>query len=379
MRLRKLLLGSAAAVMAVGSASGSAQAADPMSGLVTATANYLESCSSGKGIQFTDWCFRFSGSATATYEFGWELDYGTSPYMVTKETVNGDPYAWPPIVGLYPWDSSLSVKLGLTATRETPNGKTITVKVPISGSGSTSLAISRPGGYTWTFTSSSITLKVPSNIATFTFRVESGPLAPFWPNFRTTVNWSGGNVDVKLVGQIGFDTFNDGAYELAPEVDLEVGFDLGAVEVDLAARYDKVEVVGIVGGVSAYAVGAGMSAEMGNADVTVGVVYARDSNQWTSYNYSPAGGSTAGYYFRAFSDGVFTWNSNHRTTFKVAYNYGPVAFDGQLEFGVAHRIRPYGSSVLSITPALTYERAYTAAGTPIGAFSAKLTISVPIN
>jgi len=367
--------------MAVGSASGSAQAADPMSGLVTAAANYLASCQSGKGIQFTDWCFYFSGSATQTYEFGWELDYGTSPATVTRETVNGDPYAWPPVVGQYPWNSSLSVKLGLTATRETSNGKTITVKVPIVGSGTTSLAISRPGGNTLTFTSSSLTLKVPANVATFTFKISSGPssVAPFWPNLQTTVAWSGGNVDVKVVAQIGADIFNAGGVELAPEVDLTVDVDLGNVEVDLAARYDRVEVVGIVGGVSAYALEAALTASLGNADVTVGVKYAQNSNQWTGYNYDPAGGSTAGRYFRVYGKTVFTWDSNHRTTFEVAYNYGPVAFDGQLEFGVAHRIRPYGSSVLSITPALTYERAYNSVGTAIGAFSAKVTIAVPIN
>ncbi|MGD9739600.1 MAG: hypothetical protein AB7O56_13900 [Bauldia sp.] len=74
MRLRQLLLGSAAALFAGGVAS-TAQAADPQGLVVTTMANYVEQCNNGNGWTKGDWCITLSGAAEATFEFGQEIYY----------------------------------------------------------------------------------------------------------------------------------------------------------------------------------------------------------------------------------------------------------------------------------------------------------------
>ena len=83
MTLRKLLLGTSAAMFVGGASITTAQAADPNpAGLVVTTmANYVEQCNNGNGWKKRDWCITVAGSIEWTHEIGTEIDFGDNPFM----------------------------------------------------------------------------------------------------------------------------------------------------------------------------------------------------------------------------------------------------------------------------------------------------------
>ena len=232
MRLRKLLLGSAAAVMAAGAASVPAKAAD-VNGMVTTVANYLASCSGGNGIQFTAWCFYFYGEVEASTQFGYTMDWGrdTAAGAATLDVIDWGGF-------------DLDGKLSLTATRETANGKVITVRMPIYNGDSLRLDIEKPGGYRLRFTSSSVELRLPTNFATFTFAIGDPDNAVLlWPELDVTVAMTFGNWDFTVHGGVTW-TDDDVNGDAAPvydnwDADVTLAGDIGPVGLTLGGHYES--------------------------------------------------------------------------------------------------------------------------------------------
>ncbi len=369
MRLKKLLLGSAAAVMVAGAASVPAKATD-VNGLVVTMANYLESCHSGNGIQFTDWCFYFSGTSKASTTFGSTLVYGAAPNAAVET----------PVGSTYPWSGfALSNSLGLTATRETPNGKTITIKMPIVGSGTTSLAISRAGAYTMTFDASSWTLALPTDIATFTIKLSEDVPGFFWPDLDLTAAFDMGNFGATVKGGLGFDDANVNGGAVAPffapsasvALTYSDGFTFGA-----GANFAR---VWNGGAVNAFGVNANVGATFGMFSISAGVAHSVNADFMSGdkdYEYDLTPGEKI---WEAWGQVVIDENSQHQTTLAAYYAVAPTTADsGTLKVDLQHRFRPYSNSILSLTGEVWYQHAF-ATGGDLNAIGGGLTITVPLN
>ena len=377
MRLRKLLLGSAAAVMVAGAASVPAKAAD-VNGLVVTMANYLESCSNGNGIQFTDWCFHFSGQSKFTTTFGSRLIYGAAPGSAV-ETPEGTPAPWSQF--------NLSNTLGLTATRETPNGKTITFKVPIVGGGATSLAISRAGAYTLTFTGSSVTLALPTDVATFTMKLSESGYAGWWPDFDLTAAATFGNFKVTATGNIGQDDADVNGNAVAPYWNPSAGLDLAYSDgFDFGVGFDWARVDN--GGTgNAFGVHATAGATFGMFSISAGVAHSVNADFNRSNNTGASPGDNGYQYDLTPGERIWeVWgkvtvdeNSQNQTTLAAYYATSRTTADSEtLKIDLQHRFRPYGNSILSLTGELWYQHAWAAAGDQ-NAIGGGLTITVPVN
>jgi hypothetical protein len=340
-----------------------------MNGLVVTMANYLESCVSGRGIQFTAWCFLFTGQAQATTTFGWEIDYGATPAGNTVD----------PVATGFEWSGfGLTNTLALRATRETANGKTITVNIPIVGSGTTNLIISKPGGYTMTFTSSSWTLRLPSSFATFTFRLGEGDTFPDWPDVDVTAEMEFGNIDVRVRAGYGYtdEDVNGGAVArfANPNADVRVMAELGDHDLTFEALWRRVNNGGVV---NAYGLRAVAVLGFSNYSLTLGVAHSVNDDFEGNYEYDVNPGDRI---WSVWSSIAATWNDMHRTTLGVTTAWSPdLANSFHYEITLAHRFRPYGDGSLEITPRAWYQHALVAAGVGIDAWGLGLTITVPIN
>lgn len=371
MRLRKLLLGSAAAMFVVGASTGAAKAADPVNGLVVTMAEYLESCSGGNGIQFSTWCFYFNGSSTFTSKVGYVIDFGTTPGTATVEDVNGAPAGT-----AFPWTGfDLSNKLALTATRDWGDDKTITIKVPIVGTGTTSLAISRAGGATWTFTSSSVSVFLPTSLADFTFVVAEGGAHPFWPDLDATAAFTFGDFTVTAHGGVGFDDadLNGGAVAIyfEPEADLKVAGAFGAVSFDVTGYFRRVQNAGLV---NAFGVVGNVSATFGAVTANAGVGYGVENDFSGHYNYDIGVGDRI---LAAWGGLSFAMNDYNTTKLNVIYATSLVYVNSTtVEVTLGHT---YSMDGLSVGGELWYTRAYDGGGAPLAAFGAGLTLGVTLN
>lgn len=367
MRLRKLLLGSAAAMFVVGASTGAAKAADPMNGLVVTMAEYLESCSSGNGIQFSVWCFKFSGSSVFSTEIGYEIDYGTGPVGNTIV----------PVGGTFPWSGfSLTNKLALTATREFGDDKTITVKIPIVGSGTTSLSISKAGGATWTFTASDITVEVPTNFADFTFVVAEGGAHPFLPDLDATADFDFSNFSVSISGGVGFDDEDVNGFAsplfFNPSADLEVGYDGDTFGFDFGAHWARVYNAGVR---NAYGIDGEVSASFGMFSMNLGGSYGINDDFSGNYNYSDI--LVGDRLFSVWGGAEVEWNDAHTTSLDVVWA-GSLLWDQDTTVEVDLEHEWTVGDGFSVTGSVGYMRAYDGFGTPLNAFRAGVELSVDI-
>jgi hypothetical protein len=354
--------------MVAGAAAVPARATD-MNGLVVTMANYLESCVSGRGIQFTAWCFLFTGNASASTTFGWEIDYGATPAGNTVD----------PVATGFEWSGfALSTSLALRATRETANGKTITVNIPIVGTGTTSLAISKPGGYTMTFTASSWTLRLPSSFATFTFRLGEGNTFPDWPDVDVDAAMEFGNFTVDIGVGYGYndeDVNGNAVGRFAnPDATIEIGAEFGDHTFTFEALWARVNNAGVT---NAYGFNAEAELGFGNFSLTLGVAHSINDDLEGNYEYDIVAGDRI---WSVWGEIVAAWNDMHQTTLGVTTAWSNVLANSfHYEVTLSHRFRPYGDSSLSITPRAWYQHALDGGGAGIDAWGLGLTIAVPIN
>lgn len=275
MKLRKLLIGSTAALFAGGVAQ-TAQAADPAGLVVTSMANYVEQCNSGKGFAKGDWCLTFTGKVEWGVTFGNTLDYGDDPW-----DADVDNQTWELSAGSISWSgfSAPTSSVLLTVSRPTDAG-TLTLRLPIYGStsGTPDLTIGN-----WRFNSNGVRYQNSFGAAQLTLTLQNpgtlgwndprgstndddwnGP----WPDFQAEVGFDAGFADLDFgfnVGQRtndmdGFEFVTFGGYAQA---EIGVG-DLGTLT--LRGDFDRVNAQGDGDGmpVSAYGFRADFDADIGD-------------------------------------------------------------------------------------------------------------------
>lgn len=312
MRLRKLLLGSAAAMFVVGASTGAAKAADPMNGLVSNIAAALAACANGAGAQYNAWCFVLSGSSAFSTEVGYEITIDpNNPFANTVD----------PVGGTFPWAGfTLTNKLALTATRDFGDDKTITVKIPIVGSGTTSLAISRAGGATWTFTGSSITVAIPTNFADFTVAVSEGDAHPFYPDLDLTTDMDFGSFGLKLHGGIGFTDENINGVAIAPffepEADVTLSYDGESVDVTLGGHYQRVVNAAFVAQ-NTFGIDGEVKVAFGNVTANAGAAFGWGND--FSGNYAYTNILPGDRIVSVWGGASFAWNDMHTTSVNVKF------------------------------------------------------------
>ena len=323
----------------------------------------------------SSWTLTFSGSSAFSTGFGDIIHYDAPGQGAGN---HNDPLG---TVGPFGWNGfSLSNNLALTATRETANGKVITVRVPIVGSGTTSLTIARPGGYTWTFTSSSVTLKIPSNVATFTFKVSESPVAGAWPDVDLTAAATMGDVTVTAHANYGYSATDVNGLAVAtfaaPEADLTITAKLGGASVRLGAHWRRVDDGG--GPYSAWGINGGATATMGMLTAAVDVMHAVGYDSW-----GVAGRPSNPYYYFA---GDRFWqvaasltaalNANNSLGLLVTWNTAPtIALSTIVDAKLTWTLKPYGDSTLTIA---TWAALAWAQNGGLFAPSAGVSISIPI-
>ena len=416
MRLRTLLLGSAAAVFAVGTATAPAQAADPVAGMAVAAptmAAYLASCAGGNGIQFADWCFHPYGEIGFDHWVGTDIKYGTKENKVPGANAKE-------MAGIFPLASN--VELCLVATRETDTGAEIEVRFPsfFDSCGSdweARLRVTGPGGFRLTIDDDSIegrfgtiTALMEENTDEMAFvNPALGPL----PTTELTVELGTGNFDVELWGQLGFYTWGLGGV-VAPAASVELGFDpgnfgvtlfgkigletfdagvtnelgieadatveatFGPAEIEVGAHVDHVELA--LTGVLAWGLHAAASASFGMTTVSGSVLFGvnddfGDPGDLRGQPYDLTAGDRV---LLASVGAEFDWNDIHSTEALLTYTTVlDLAGYQTLQVGLEHTFKPHGDA-LELTAEAWWKTDFGAPGVG-NVFGAGLGITVPIN
>jgi hypothetical protein len=269
MRLRKLLLGSAAVVLAAGTAN----AADPIAvpaGIVTmGTMNYALYCSDdADGIMLEEWCVALDWS-----NFSWEMGFGTEiEFEDTADGPTGNTFQPVGPGPLWPWwagpDGS-GAAITMLLTRETPMGWEIEVRV--SDFDDVRMRLTTPGGTRFEFGDDYLEVRFPTGLGNFTTRLSQSDdgVAAGRPNLGFQFDPSFGNVDLRMallldsveIGGAPVYTIGGGA---------DATFDVGPAEVKIGA-WTNVTEFGGAPGTRAYGVGAQAAIEVGaNTELTFG-------------------------------------------------------------------------------------------------------------
>lgn len=385
MRLTKLLLGSAAIMLA----GGAAQAAD-VNSVVTPMQSYVPQCGTNNsgwlkvGGAF-EWCLTFSGAANFTSSFGMDIAYGDTP---------GDAVAVD--IGNGGWSGfDLATSLDLTAFTMTPAGPMI-LRYNVVGGSIEFLTIG-----SWTFTDSYMSMwrAVGSFYAGFNV-VDPGDFTNFFlrPVFGSPSIGSGLHTvgaDDFAISYLDTDTprlpdlevvFGMGGAPAAgapmvrggfyvgqrdmpgvgpPSPDfliygalLDTGFVVGPATITFGARIDHTVIdplamAPFVG--NAFGLGGRVSVAVGDrANVFVRAAFGRNSGMYTGYHHDdqPAGN------YLAFGGGFGvdineTWNF----AFGAGFDRGPVPADGVLELDADVTYNPFGN--LNITAGVDWNRTQT--------------------
>lgn len=220
MRLRKLLLGSTAAIFAGGVAT-TAQAADPQGLVVTTMAQYVEQCNDGDGWRKGDWCITISGDIGFEFTYGTTIQYSTDPWEAFleyegEETPETDENKW----GNFDDDD---IDVLLTATRETEHGD-LTIRIPLVGTatGQPDLTIGP-----WRFNSNGVRFQQSFGAAQITVTVQNpGTLGWTDPRFDDDTDGDYFDEDQELLGPW-------------PDVQIELGFDSEFAELDFGVNVGR--------------------------------------------------------------------------------------------------------------------------------------------
>lgn len=386
MRLTKLLLGSAAIMLA----GGAAQAAD-VNTPVAPMGTYVPQCGTNNsgwlkvGGAF-EWCLTFSGGADFDSEFGMQLEYDDNPSQTIVTQVG--PGGWSGF--------NLSNTVSLIAFTMTPAGPMI-ISVPIDASGIEFLTIG-----SWTFTDSYIGMwrSVGSFLVGFNL-VEPGDFSNFFlrpvfgnPSIGDGLNTYGNGdnpvayidsvttprlPDVEIVFGMGGSPaagapmVRGGVYFGSRQLAavpfrtwgalIDTGFVVGPATITFAARIDHtvVDPLGAAAVGNAFGVGGGVSFAVGDrASVYMNAAFGRDSGEYTGYHFDdqPLGN------YLAFGGGFdVAINEQWAFGFDAGFDRGPVALDGVLEVGADVTFNPFGN--LEVTAGVDYIRAQTPGDTAI--------------
>jgi len=379
MRLRKLLIGSAAAVMGAGLVSAPAKAAD-VNGLVTTTVDYVASCSNGAGVTFNNTCVKLSGSIKWSVGHGQTINFNGGTDNTTNTTTPVDDVM----------SASFSPKLSFAWSS---GGYDVTLSVPLWGTASgVSVTIKRPGGISVTIKDDKVSFSMPFGGWTATAAVEfegNNPDLDFgingnlgdvsvgfgvhsddWnpPTFDAKLGFSFGDWDLTLNGATrGWGTWEPTASALVAgafgdfKVDLFVGWQ------DNAGDPDDVAIAGRV------------RADVAGMGVLLGVIHGSGDATW--------GGWTDDYgthpYALAFGDSFYgiwggisgDWNDTHSTALKIFYSNGIDVPDSEyLRVGVTHTWTPVGGAVTIVGDAWM-QNDFGGVGT---VFGAKLSASLAL-
>ncbi len=355
MRLRKLLLGSAAAVVVAGAASVPARAAD-VNGLVVTMASYTEQCHNGFGVSLNGTCLWFSSStgstsalaAKFTVEHGYTLTYGATPaanVAVQKPVTMGVSFS--PYVN-FSW-SSANYDVNLRFPWDTPGD----VEVDISRPGGWSLHLERYG-----LSGNSVVFKYPfGNGLTVTLGADfdGGD-----PDLDANIDYDNGNgmtagfgvhsddwTDPTFDGYVGFgfgdwtvktyaETNGWGAGNWEPQITTVVTGSMGPVGLSfLGGWHDR------SGGVDAFAFAGQAKYSMDPLTVVVGGIYGRGQADWDQfaddYGVFPYTLAFADEFYALWGGVTYNWSSVHSTAFKVFYSNSPdIANAGNMTLDLTH-------------------------------------------
>lgn len=359
MRLRKLLIGSAAGMLAAGSLSVPATAADTMddmNGLMVTAAQYAMGCADGAGLMLAITCITMDGEVEFEIKHGTEIDYGATPGANTTTT--------------HPSTLDVDIDLDLIFTWE-GGGKEVEITVPIFDPEDVEVDITYAGGWSFHFERYGL----PGNSVIFGI--------PLW-GWELTIgfDFDGGDfdVDVELEGEVGpveveFAVHSDELQD--PYFDLTLGFALGNWDLTVRAATNgwgaglwepegdfllegDVGPLGLAllfgwhdyAGDLAWALGAEADIAFGIMTLTGGILYAVGQADWDNfaddygvfpYSVTAAGGER----IWAFWGGVEAeWNDRHTTEFTVFFSESPdIAASQNLRLDVAHTWTPVGGYV----------------------------------
>lgn len=410
MKLRKLLLGSTAALFAGGAVS-TAQAADTNGLLVAAAATPVNSCNNGNGWSKGTWCLTFSGGATYTTRYGYDIDwsYGALPSMnpnIDVPTEITEP-------GIFNTDlHALSVSLSLLVTRAN-----VRIGIPIVG-GSSSFSVGP-----WTLNGSGLTYRPDLGDVTLALMLrEAGGLGwndrlrddnsparfewgavPGVPDFGYTATFGAGFGEITIGANAGLRMFDNltaapppgasyASTNFGPNQFWTFGLDFG-VEIPLGnwtftgnAMLDRISVpygYVIVAGDDndtvnwdldyAYGFTGELEGDLGPLELTLNGGIGYNSGRYTGYNYFY---ETYGRYFNVGAEIGFDIGDATGVGFEVGYNGGPNPL------GQNDRVLTVGANVthevndnLDLRWGVDYERQMIAGGIRIMELNAGFTLN----
>jgi len=368
MTLRKLLLGTSAAMFVGGASITTAQAADPNpAGLVVTTmANYVEQCNNGNGWKKRDWCVTLAGSIEWGGSIGNTIRYGSDPWNSsltpagTEFSILGQPVSY---FGLTP-------TLTLTVSKPTDAGN-LTLVYNLVDDTATSLTLGP-----WRFTANDVRYRNTFGPATITATLaEPGRLgwndprgAAFdndwngpWPDFALDVALDVGPAEVELgmnIGQRTNDTdpggFNgDGHVFMTLGAYVQGEFGVGPADMTVRFDMDRVNASEDGTGVPVWAFGMMATAdiEFGNFTITPSFGWSRNYGYY-GYKYTE---HELGNYLMAGITAAVEIGDTLTVNAGVAYSRGPDApADAVLEITGGVRLEPAGASPLYVALDATY-------------------------
>ena len=373
MTLRKLLLGTSAAMFVGGASITTAQAADPNpAGLVVTTmANYVEQCNNGNGWKKRDWCITVAGSIEWTHEIGTEIDFGDNPFMNDANnpggaevvaaggsafTIFGQPTSYFGLAGTFT----------VSVSKPTDAGNLTIAINPYAGT-ATSLTIGP-----WQFTANQVRYRNTFGPATITATLaEPGRLG--WNDPRGTVfdsDWNGPWPDFAL--DLAFDVgpaevttgMNIGQRnnDIGPSLPfITVGgyvqgaFAAGPADMTVRFDFDRVNAHGDGTGAPVFAFGMMAEAELsfGNFTITPSVGWSRNYGYY-GYQYDE---HRLGNYLMVGLDMEVALGDTLTLEMGAEVTRGPLAnLDAVLEVTGGITYEPAGASPVYVTLEGTYQR-----------------------
>lgn len=343
MRLRKLLLGSAAAVVVAGAASVPARAAD-VNGLVVTMASYVEQCHNGYGVNLHGTCLWFSTST------------GSSGLSVKFDVAHGETIAYNAADPSLNTTNSESVQLGVSFSPyvnfswSTANYD-VNLRFPWTAPGDVEVDISRPGGWSlhlerYGLSGNSVVFKYPfGNGLTVTLGADfdGGD-----PDLDANVDYDNGNgmtagfgvhsddwTDPTFDGYVGFG-FGDwkvttyaatngwGAGNWEPQVTTVVTGAMGPVGLSFLGGWHDIS-----GGADAFAFAAQAKYSADPLTVIFGGLYGRGQADWDQfaddYGVFPYNLADTDEFYALWGGVTYKWSSVHSTTLKAFYSNSPDA------------------------------------------------------
>lgn len=292
MKVRNLLLGSAAALLAGGA--NSAQAADP-AGLAVVTmataAAYVESCNSTKGLVLRGWCITPTGKVSFTTEYGASLDWDTDPWNTTwgYDGFDGFNVASTASILAYTTGTDRRVTIAFPlGTSTTPSQSETNTYISISQLGMPSFAAIRydRDGVTFAhdFGDIDVNFRIaePGDVAyTETVWNDNGPT----PDWRFGINVPGlaGGLTAQIHGGQRDNTSFGAWYTFGARA--EIKFDAGPAAIAARFDFDRVEPFSVTAVMNGFGARVGAKFDMGPATFELIGYVSRNYDPYGVYKY----------------------------------------------------------------------------------------------